>query len=324
MVYYPTDKIRVPVNKQNVLSSGLVKEKDADLIVDYIDIDLPGAITKKSMMMLDILANNDWKRPLYFSGGSFDDAEYLWMKDYLQLDGLAYKLVPIRTERPNSFELGRIDTDLMYDIVTNWEWGNSGDPDVYLDTQTRIQSVSFRGNLARLMEALIKENKMDRAKDIIEISIKNMPPENFGYYTLVEPFIDGYYKVGETQMARELFETLKKKYQERLEYYASTSLDEQYGNIDDIISDMEAYRRNIDTIIANDTEDMAEKETLIFNEYIDKFQHFYKDEDDLEIPESGLQTNPDMIDTLPVSDTISPDNTKTDILQDTIGLPVRQ
>lgn len=293
-VYYPTNKIRVPVNKRNVLENGLVKQKDEDLIVDYVDIDLPNAITKRSMMMLDILANNDWKRPLYFSGGSFDDAEYLWMKDYLQLDGMAYKLVPIVTERPNSFELGRIDTDLMYDIVTKWEWGNSGDPDVYLDTQTRIQSVSFRSNLARLMEALIQENKTERAKDIIEISVKNMPVDNFGYYTLVEPFVDGYYKVGEAHRARQLFETLKKIYQERLEYYASTSLDEQYSHINDIIADMEAYRRNIDIVITNDSKEVAEKETLIFNEYIDKFQHFYKDADDMELPQEGVEINPDI------------------------------
>ncbi|MGB3143035.1 MAG: hypothetical protein WBB24_02930, partial [Maribacter sp.] len=193
---------------------------------------------------------------------------------------------------------------------------------IYHDTQTRIQSVSFRGNLARLTEALIKENKMDRAKEVIEIAIQNMPVENFGYYTLVEPFVDGYYKVGETQKARALFETLKTKYQERLDYYASTSLDEQYSDIDDIIADMEAYRRNIDTVISNDTQDVAEKETLIFNEYIDKFQHFYKDEDDLELPETDMQADPDMIDTLPVSDTINSDNTKTDILQDTIGTPI--
>ena len=298
-VYYPTNKIRVAVNKQNVLESGLVREKDKDLIVDYIDIDLPGAISKKSMMMLDILANNDWKRPLYFSGGSFDDAEYLWMKDYMQLDGLAYKLVPIRTVRPNSFELGRIDTDLMYDIVTKWDWGNSGDPNVYLDAQTRIQSVTFRVNLARLMDALIKENKMDKARDVIEISIKNIPIENFGYYTLVEPFIEGCYKVGETQKARVFFESLKKKYQERLEYYASVGLDEQYGHIDDIIGDMKAYRRNLDTFIANDTEDAAEKETLIFNEYIDKFRHFFRDSDNKELPEGQFEIDPESIDTLP-------------------------
>ncbi|MBT8236349.1 MAG: DUF2723 domain-containing protein, partial [Bacteroidia bacterium] len=86
IVYYPTNKIRVPVNKENVLKSGLVKLKDADQIVDYIDIDLPqSALPKNRIMMLDILANNDWKRPIYFSGGSFDKAEYIWMKDYLQL-----------------------------------------------------------------------------------------------------------------------------------------------------------------------------------------------------------------------------------------------
>jgi hypothetical protein len=283
-VYYPTNKIRVPVNKQNVLGNSIVKKKDADLIVDYIDIDLPGAITKSSMMMLDILANNEWERPLYFSGGSFDDSEYLWMKEYLQLDGLAYKLVPIKTKRASDFELGRIDTEVMYDIVKQWEWGNSGDPDIYIDTQTRIQSVSLRGNLARLMEELLKENKIDKANEIIEISIKNMPVGRFGYYTLVEPYIDGYYKVGETQKARNLFETLKNIYQERLAYYASTSLEEQYNNIDEIIADMEAYRRNIDIVVSNDKQFIAEEETYVFNQYIEKFEHFYKDEDDLDLP----------------------------------------
>ncbi|MEP2057982.1 MAG: DUF2723 domain-containing protein [Maribacter litoralis] len=278
-VYYPTNKIRVPVNKQNVLNSGLVKDEESDLIVDYIDIDLPEAITKRSMMMLDILANNDWKRPLYFSGGSFDDTEYLWMKDYLQLDGMAYKLVPILTKRPNSYELGRIDTELMYDIVKKWEWGNSGNPNVYIDTQTRIQSLSVRGNLARLMEGLIKDNDMEKAKDIIEISLKNMPVEKFGYYTFLEPYVDGYYKVGEAQKAYNLFDQFKIKYQERLAYYAAIPLDEQYVKIEDIIADMEAYRRNIDIIIANDTEHVAIKETSIFNEYIDKFQHFYKNKE---------------------------------------------
>jgi hypothetical protein len=46
--------------------------------------------------MLDIVANNNWKRPIYF-GGAFDPEDYLWMKDYLQLDALVYKLVPIKT-----------------------------------------------------------------------------------------------------------------------------------------------------------------------------------------------------------------------------------
>ncbi len=310
LVYYPTNKIRVPVNKKNVLESGLVKEKDSALIVDYIDIDLPrSAMAKNRILMLDILANNDWKRPIYFSGGSFDDAEYLWMKDYLQLDGLAYKLVPIKTKNRSAFEMGRIDSELMYDIVMNWDWGNSGSSDIYHDPQTRTQGLSYRGNLARLTETLINENKIDKAKDIIDLAMTNMPVEHFGFYTFVEPFVDGYYKVGETEKARETFAKLKKIYRERLDYYAGIPLDEQYDNIEDIIGDMEAYRRNIDILITNDDREMAEKETLLFNEQIDRFRHFYQDDllEEEVVPETS---DPDMQDTLPVSDSTSTDSTE--------------
>ncbi len=295
VVYYPTNKIRVPVNKKNVLESGLVKAKDSALIVDYIDIDLPkSALPKNRIMMLDILANNDWKRPIYFSGGSFDPGEYIWMKDYLQLDGLVYKLVPIKTTNQSAYEMGRIDSDLMYDIVKKWNWGNSGSPDIYHDPQTRTQALSFRGNLARLTEALIDENKIDKAKDIINIAMENMPVEHFGYYAFIEPFVDGYYKVGETEKARNLFQKLKKIYQERLDYFANLPFDEQRLFLDEIIPDLEAYSRNIDILITNQDKENAEKETLIFNEYIDKFERFYRND-----PMEGLMpptSDPDLID----------------------------
>ena len=303
LVYYPTNKIRIPVHKDNVLASGIVKPEDADLIVDYIDIDLPKtALPKNRILMLDIMANNDWKRPIYFSGGSFDQAEYIWMKDYLQLDGLAYKLVPIKTKNRSAFELGRIDSELMYDIVMKWEWGNSGSDEIYHDPQTRTQGLSFRSNLARLAEQLIEENEIDKAKDIIDLAMTNMPVKHFGYYTFVEPFFDAYYKVGASAEARKVFAELKTIYQERLEYYAGVSLDEQYDNIEDIIADMEAYRRIIDITIEHDTKEISEEETLVFNEYIDMFRHFYEEEDYLEAePEYD---DPDLIDTVPVTDTL--------------------
>jgi hypothetical protein len=78
------------------------------------------------------------------------------MKDYLQLEGLAYKLVPIKTERENGFEMGRIDSDHMY---VCWEWGNSGDP----PTSTMTCKPEYKGvaaqvtNLAHLTETLLKK-----------------------------------------------------------------------------------------------------------------------------------------------------------------------
>ncbi|TMU54394.1 DUF2723 domain-containing protein [Flagellimonas algicola] len=301
IIYYPTNKIRIPVNKQNVLNSGLVKPEDADQILDYIDIDLPqGALPKNRILMLDLIANNDWKRPIYFSGGSFDRAEYIWMKDYLQLDGLVYKLVPIKTKNESSFEMGRIDSDLMYEIVTKWDWGNAGDTEIYHDPQTRSQGLSFRSNLARLMEKLLEEGKVDKAKDIIDIAITNMPVEEFGFYAFVEPYVDGYYKVGETEKAHALFEKLKKVYQERLEYYSAVPLDEQYDRIDDILADMQAYRRNIDILIENQDREKAESETVIFNEYIDKFSQFVGDDEEMFEEQAP---DPDMGDSIPL-DTI--------------------
>lgn len=321
LVYYPTNKIRIPVNKKNVLESGLVKEKDSALIVDYIDVDLPkSALPKNRILMLDIMANNDWKRPIYFSGGSFDSAEYIWMKEYLQLDGLAYKLVPIRTENRSAFEMGRIDGDLMYEIVKKWNWGNSGSSGIYHDPQTRTQGLSFRSNLARLVETLLAENKIDKAREVIEIAMTNLPVEHYGFYTFVEPFVDGYFKVGETEKARALFAKLTAIYKDRLDYYASIPLDEQYDKIEDIIGDMEAYRRNIDILIENDDREMAEKETLIFNQQIDQFSHFYQDS----LPDDApLQDGPaeSLIDTLPVSDTTAIDNTGTEPVTDSLAIP---
>ena len=297
IVFYPTNKIRIPVNKQNVLESGLVQAKDADLILDYIDIDLPkSALPKNRIMMLDIIANNDWKRPIYFSGGSFDRAEYIWMKEYLQLDGLVYKLVPIKTKNANAFELGRIDTDLMYDIVMKWEWGNSGS-NIYHDPQTRSQGLSFRSNLARLMEQLIEEGKTDKAKDIITIAMTHIPFEHFGFYAFVEPFLDGYYKVGDQTKAHELFDQLKTVYQERLAYYAGLDRYEQEQRLEDILSDMEAYRRNIDILIRNDDKAKAESETLLFNEFLDRFTHFIG-ADDQEYLSNPQGIDPDLQDSM--------------------------
>lgn len=118
---------------------------------------------------------------------------------------------------------------------------------------------------------MIDENKIDKAKDIINIAMENMPVEHFGYYAFIEPFVDGYYKVGETEKARNLFQKLKKIYQERLDYFANLPFDEQRLFLDEIIPDLEAYSRNIDILITNQDKENAEKETLIFNEYIDKF-----------------------------------------------------
>jgi hypothetical protein len=275
--YLPTPHLRIPVDKANVLKSGIVKPEDANDIVPHIDITIKGgALYKNRLLMLDIIANNEWKRPIYFTGGSFGDDDYIWMKDYLQLDGLCYKLVPIKTpvSRANPFDMGRVDSDLMYKKVKQWDWGNSGSPDIYHDPETRKNSITYRGNLARLIQQLINENKLDKAEEIADIAMENMPVEYFGFYTLLEPYISAYYEVGNKEKARTLFKQVAQKYQENLTYYSNLKTKNQERMFEEIYTDISRYKALIDVLIQHDVE-FAEEEGNIFNNYLRAFKHFY-------------------------------------------------
>jgi len=295
---FPSKIIRIPVDKEAVLRNGIVPEKDADLIVPYIDIELKGeVIYKNRMMMLDVVANNNWERPIYFSGGAFGDDDYLWMKDYLQLDGVVYKLVPIRTtvDKRNPFDMGRIDSDKMYDIVMKWDWGNSGSPDIYHDTETRRNGITYRSNLARLAEALINEGKTDKAEKVLDLAMDKMPVDYFEYYSLLEPFVLGYYELDKKDKARDVYLSVAKKYQENLVYFSGMKVQKQYTIADEIISNMERYRSLVDILIVMDTEEYAKKEAAKFNDYIKLFRHFYNENEGIDVDknapaEDSLQT----------------------------------
>ena len=169
---------------------------------------------KADLAVLSLLANYQWERPIYFTGGSYSDSEYIWMKKYLQLEGLVYKLVPIETNlgKENPYLMGRIDSDLMYDIVLNWNWGNSERTDIYHDPETRKNSISFRSNMARLAEQLINENKTEKAKKVMDLAIEKMPLDYFGYYSLLVPFVDGYYRINDVKVAQGLSKKIGYKY----------------------------------------------------------------------------------------------------------------
>ena len=272
--YLPTENVRIPVDKATVLRNGIVKAKDSSLIVPYIDIKIKGAaLYKNRLMMLDIIANNNWERPIYFTGGAFGDEDYIWMKDYLQLDGLVYKLVPIKTpvEKNNPFDMGRIDTDKMYDMVTSWDWGNNGDPKMYHDVETRKNSLTYRGNLARLIEALIQEDKLERAEEVADLAMAKMPVDMFGFYTLLEPYIGAYYELEATDKARDLYMDVSRKYQESLSYYSDLSEQNQSKYIQAIYSDIERYRSLVDVTTFYESDDFIKTEMGKFNNYLRLF-----------------------------------------------------
>ena len=272
--YAPTEFVRIPVNKQAVLRNGVVAAKDAEKIVDYIDIKIKDqAIYKNRMIMLDVIAQNNWERPIYFSGGAFGDEDYIWMKDYLQLDGFAYKLVPIKTalDKNNLYDMGRIDSEKMYELVKDWEWGNSGNPDVYHDVETRRNSLTFRGHMARLIEKLINEEQLEKAEEIADLAMQKMPVDIFGYYVYLEPFIGAYYETESDDKARALYKEVVVKYQESLNYFSGVSDENKEKHIQSIYFDIERYKSLVDTISIYEDEVFVKAEMEIFNGFLRLF-----------------------------------------------------
>ncbi len=279
--FYPTNKVRFNIDKNAVIANKVVSEKDRDSIVDFIDFDIKGqALYKNRVMMLDIVANNQWKRPIYFTGGSFGDDDYLWMKDYLQLDGIVFKLVPVKTpvaKDASVLDMGKIDTDKMYKIVKNWEWGNSGSPDIYHDPETRKNSLTYRTNLSRLISALIEEGKNAQAAEVVDIAMKNMPFEYFGYYSLLDTYVEAYYKLGKRAEGRKLYEQLAAKYQDQLQYFQSLTASEQMDLYYEVVAAIERYRSVLQLVKKYDEPAYYEKSKTTFNSWNGKFGRFQRD-----------------------------------------------
>jgi hypothetical protein len=281
--FYPTNKIRIPIDKNTIIKNKVVSSQYNDSIVSAIDIDIKGsAIYKNRLMMLDLIANNNWKRPIYFSGGSFDDDDYIWMKDYMQLEGMVYKLVPIKTPMKkdgSQMDMGQIDAEIMYNKVMRWDWGNSESNAIYHDPETRRNSITYRMNLSRLMNQLIKEGKKEKAKNIIDLAMTKMPVDKFDYYSLVDPFAEGYYAIGEKVKAQQLLSQLIGKYSEDLNYYSQLSASEQVDIATEIITDIERYRGLLE--IMKESGDLAfyNQSKKKFNTYISVFERFGRDKE---------------------------------------------
>ena len=260
--YYPTNKLRIPVDKETVLKNGIVSLKDSANIVSHIDIEIDRmGIAKNRILMLDLLANNNWERPIYFTGGAHAEEEYIWLKDYLQLDGLAYKLVPIKTSSKTEngrsrsvLDLGRIDTEVMYNNIQKWDWKNSNSDAIYVDVETRKNGISFRNNLVRLAEEFIKEENYVKAEEVLDLSLEKMPIKRYGHYGLVLGYVDNYYKINKTEKARNVANILATIFQDRIEYYSVLDNNSLSQHFDDIEATLLMYNNIVATADEYDKE----------------------------------------------------------------------
>lgn len=219
--YIPATKFKIPIDSAQILNTGTVRAELAQRIVPEMrwQINKQG-IYKNELMVLDLIDNNNWQRPVYYSV-TVDRNLYLNLQEYFQLQGLAYRIVPIQQPEVMG-QLGSIDTDLMFDnMVNKFRWGGVNDSSVYLDENIRRMMMNFRNNFGRLANELITEGDTTRARITLDRCMEVMPNDRIPFNYFMVPVIEAYYKIGETKLANSYLLTLSDLAEEELRYFLS-------------------------------------------------------------------------------------------------------
>ena len=220
--YIPVKRIALPVDKDAAIASGIVKAEDRDLMVDTVYIDIKAtSLSRSELMLLDMLAHFDWKRPIYFT--QVYVLQKFGLLDYLQFDGYAYRFVPILTPYKDSWNIGRIDADYAYDKLMNtFRYGNLADKRVYVDefTQYNLKVSKAREAFARVAREYIKLGNIERAEELLDRGLEVLPVSQIRFTDAnTTPFIECYYDLGLNDKGDALFVAYRNNLAEYINYY---------------------------------------------------------------------------------------------------------
>ncbi len=216
--YIPTPRVRIPVDKEKVLANGLVPPEMADRIVPYIEWTITEKyLYKNDLMMLDLLANFNWDRPLYIGNpGSLKKVADI--EKYCHQEGVIYKFMPVLAEGYVQGMAGV--SEKSYDILLNkYNYGRVEVEDVIIDTETRRAHPLLKTNFVRLAGLLAEKGKADSAARVLDKCVELFPNEKFPYDYYTVGIADIYFEVGENEKGAKLVETMLKIADEKLSYY---------------------------------------------------------------------------------------------------------
>jgi len=221
---YPTKNVTVPVDTNLVRQNGTVNADDS--VLTELKFTLPkNALYKNDAAILNMIAANKWKRPIYFTQNKVE----LGFDQYLRQDGLTYRLVPVKN--------ADVNRPWVFDKMMNkFAFGNCDKPGVYYDEENRRHLNTIRLAFATAAGNLADNGKKDEAKQLLERCDKNMLDENFPYgmvsrfqqhnYISMQ-FLEAAYKAGDSTLAVKVAKSLQKDLQQQINYYASLSDDRQ-------------------------------------------------------------------------------------------------
>ncbi|KAA5549515.1 glycosyltransferase family 117 protein [Adhaeribacter rhizoryzae] len=217
----PTKAFTLDVDKAAVIRHNAVPKDRQGQILDQLSWNIgKSAIEKKHLVILDILATNNWERPVYFSTTT-SSSDYLNLQPYFQLEGLAYRIVPVKN--PDQEEEGYVEKDIMYNNMMNkFSWRNLDNPNIFYDDSYVSQlPPNTRDKFYRLATAYLQAGDKAKAKEVMERCFTVMPDKSIPYDYYTPQFIEPLNAVGERKKALEIMDVMSKRANKALAYYAN-------------------------------------------------------------------------------------------------------
>ncbi|MBL0202482.1 MAG: DUF2723 domain-containing protein [Chitinophagaceae bacterium] len=234
---FPSKLVSIPVDANFVRQNGTVNATDS--VVSQVVFQIPKTVLfKNDAAILNIIAANKWKRPIYFTS---QEAGGLGFQNYIRQDGLTYRLVPV--------ENSQVNDPWVYDkMMTKFASGNADKPGVYFDEENRRHLNSIRMAYATAAMSLAEKNK-EEARKMLNKADKMMLEENFPYGMVSRNQQQNYisllmlqasYAAEDTVLAAKITKSLKKDLEQQLSYY--NSLDENKAGSFDFLADQSGRR----------------------------------------------------------------------------------
>ena len=230
---FPTKKIKVSVDSAKVVNNGTVAKNMAGRIVKSLNWEIKrNYVLKNDLMIMDLLAANDWNRPVYFAVTTGSEA-YLNLDKYLQLEGLAYRLVPIESTQQEMASGGpRIAEDIMYDNVMKFADGGMSIAGVYLDENSLRMASNMRIQIGQLASALTEKGKKDKAVKVLDKAMQMMPEANVPYDATMYSICLAYYQADAKDKADKIAEKLFDTFERDTQFYNKMKTEQRnyYGS----------------------------------------------------------------------------------------------
>jgi hypothetical protein len=216
----PSSVLFLPIDKAAVDKANFVPAALKPLMKDTLQWTIGKKdLYKPDLIMLDMIATNNWQRPIYFSSTLASD-NYLSLKNYMQLEGYAYRLMPVAV--PGATD-GFVNSDIMYTNMTKKTfWREFNNPDVYYDeTYKGPPVISARIAFFRLADQFIREEKPAKAKEVLDYSLRVIPDKSIPYDQISSNYVRFYFTVGDTKKALEIANTMATRADQNLTYAKS-------------------------------------------------------------------------------------------------------